>query len=556
MAPRAATLAAALALLTWTVAALAAPAGAPVRKLMTYTWDPPAPPMPSLPCARTALPDVSGYAALFEALWVNPKTREAAAAQTGGQLHPFKTFAAAWNSIPKFTQRSTGLVIYLMPGVSGSGVDSFWMEGGWGTAAAPIVVTRAPGATGPVSDLQSINVLNCTYLYFKSVAFIQPRGSGSGGDLVHFAACDFIYLLGATLKGLPGRRAPQETLKVNQVKGMYVEDTTITNGGDNTLDFVAVQYGHICRSTFINAQWGIYVKGGSAYIVIDSNVIDNKGMRGSESGLRVGQGTGFEYMVAPWLNYEAYSIMVVNNVVRNVYGAGLGVAGGYDILVAYNSVYNCGQRSHMAEFLFGSRSCDGDGDLPGRCTANGAAGGWGPNNGGAEAQCIPNKNVYFLNNLLVNRANKGSASAHFMAPAECTSETPGGPPAGVVGASVSDNLVVAGNVIINTRKRATLELGLDACTAANPTCTLDGVASGNTLNPPGLTSAMLQSTSALTIKAASKGALRAAWRPAPVPAFPAWATPLPVPAGPLGPAVTFDAAGAARGGGDMPGALL
>lgn len=42
---------------------------------------------------------------------------------------------------------------------------------------------------------------------------------------------------------------------------MYVEDSTISVASDNSLDFVAVQYGHICRSTFLRAQWGIYVKG-------------------------------------------------------------------------------------------------------------------------------------------------------------------------------------------------------------------------------------------------------------------------------------------------------
>ena len=44
-------------------------------------------------------------------------------------------------------------------------------------------------------------------------------------------------------------------------------------------------------------------------------------------------------MVDPWLNYEAYYIVVTNNLIRNVNGAGLGVAGGYDVMVAYNTVY-------------------------------------------------------------------------------------------------------------------------------------------------------------------------------------------------------------------------
>jgi hypothetical protein len=182
--------------------------------------------------------------------------------------------------------------------------------------------------------------------------------------------------------------------------GMYIEDSFVSTAGDNVIDWVAVQYGHICRTVMTDSNWGMYVKGGSAYVLIDSNTVTNSG----ESALRVGQGTGFEYMVAPWLQYEAYSVRVTNNVVVGAVGAGLGVAGGYDVLVAYNSVYNVGSRSHMAEFLFGSRSCDGDSALPGKCDANRAAGGWGPGTGGA-AVPIPNANVFFMNNLLVKCAS-------------------------------------------------------------------------------------------------------------------------------------------------------
>jgi hypothetical protein len=44
-------------------------------------------------------------------------------------------------------------------------------------------------------------------------------------------------------------------------------------------------------------------------------------------------------MTAPWLQYEAYGIQVTNNVVTNTRQSALGVGGGYNILVAYNSVY-------------------------------------------------------------------------------------------------------------------------------------------------------------------------------------------------------------------------
>jgi hypothetical protein len=58
-----------------------------------------------------------------------------------------------------------------------------------------------------------------------------------------------------------------------------------------------------------------------------------------QAGLRVGQGTGFEFMTIPWLEYEGFSMKLTNNVIHDVWGAGLGVAGGYSILMAHNTLY-------------------------------------------------------------------------------------------------------------------------------------------------------------------------------------------------------------------------
>lgn len=44
-------------------------------------------------------------------------------------------------------------------------------------------------------------------------------------------------------------------------------------------------------------------------------------------------------MTPPWVHYEAYNIQVTNNIVLRTFGAALGVAGGYNVLVAHNSVY-------------------------------------------------------------------------------------------------------------------------------------------------------------------------------------------------------------------------
>jgi hypothetical protein len=58
-----------------------------------------------------------------------------------------------------------------------------------------------------------------------------------------------------------------------------------------------------------------------------------------QAGLVSGWSTSPFEMNTPWLQYSAYGIKVTNNVIRNVWGAGLSVFGGYSILMAHNTLY-------------------------------------------------------------------------------------------------------------------------------------------------------------------------------------------------------------------------
>lgn len=126
-------------------------------------------------------------------------------------------------------------------------------------------------------------------------------------------------------------------------------------------------------------------------------------------GFTAGQGTGFDFMTAPWLQYEAYGITFTHNVIHDTQGAGIGVNGGTDILMADNTMYRVGSRSHVIEVVFGSRSCDGD---AARCLTYLAQGGWGPNVPGRD-EPIPNRNVVIRDNIVLNPDGFESRWQHF-----------------------------------------------------------------------------------------------------------------------------------------------
>ena len=47
----------------------------------------------------------------------------------------------------------------------------------------------------------------------------------------------------------------------------------------------------------------------TAELLVENNQVYDNGV----CGISAGQGTGLEYMVAPWIQYEAYDLKIVNN---------------------------------------------------------------------------------------------------------------------------------------------------------------------------------------------------------------------------------------------------
>ncbi|MCO5044116.1 MAG: right-handed parallel beta-helix repeat-containing protein [Kiritimatiellae bacterium] len=362
-----------------------------------------------------------------------------------------RTVTEAWNRIPMGIALTNGFRLRLQPGTHTS-IPNYW-ESRYGTAAHPIIL-QAEGPPGSVI-LPDPNIFDCAYLYFLGIEF---RKLADGGDAFHLEQCQFVLLRNCTIRGY---NFAHETVKVNQCQNIYIEDCDISGAGDNAVDFVAVQYGHIVRSKIHQANdWALYVKGGSAQILIDGNEVYDAGT----GGITAGQGTGFEFMTNPWLHYEAYDIKIANNVIHDTEGAGLGVNGGYNILLAYNTLVRVGSRSHVIEVVHGARGCDGNWA---DCENNRLAGGWGLSVPEDDSQYIPNRNVYIYNNIVLNPPANHSQWQQFAIRGATLPPTNSNIPSPSYG---DINLHIRGNLIWNGPTNHPVLGDSTGCATNNPTC--------------------------------------------------------------------------------------
>ncbi len=397
-------------------------------------------------------------------LWVDPVAgNDSNSGDT--RAAALRTVDQAWRRIPPELALTEGVRVQLAAGTYDSAnLPNYW-ESRWGTADAPIVLNAADGAH-TARFTGDMNVFGTRYLYVIGVDII------TSGDAFHCEQCQYVLLRNMELSG--GARVARETVKVNQSDHIYIEDSDIHGAEDNNIDFVAVQYGHVLGNKIHDAgDWCAYAKGGSAYLTVAENEIYDCGT----GGFTAGQGTGFEFMSTPWLHYEAYDIRVFNNLVHDTEGAGLGVNGGYNILMAYNTMYRVGSRAHALEFVFGARGCDGE---LAACNQRRDAGGWGSSQSDSGTGWVPNKHVYVYNNVLYNPSGFRSLYSQFAIYGPRT--VPSGNT--LTGAQRDDDdLRIAGNVIWNGP--STLDLGVggsEGCGSFNPTCNETQLLADNAIN--------------------------------------------------------------------------
>lgn len=415
----------------------------------------------------------------FHDIYVNPNTGNDSNSGAN-RTAPLRTVAAAWALIPQSTSLTQPYRILLMSGEypESSMPPSNWFELRNGDASHPVIIQALDGKHS-VHIHAFLQFNQCNYIYLLNLDFVTDPGYGGGSNVLHFSSCNHVLLRGCTLNGYDGTtRQPQETLKVNQVQYIYVEDCDISNAFWMGLDYVAVQYGHIqgCRIHDTDNDC-LLLKGGSAYIRVEGNEVYNC----QQCGLAVGQGTTYGFMVAPWLHYEVYDSKFVNNVVHDIQNAGVAARGAYNVLIAHNMFYKIGlDQIYGAGMILcspGGRLCQGD--IP-TCQAYHNAGGWGQTTIGDEVECIPNRNVYIYNNIFYNPPGTRTKDTHFVFFGPQTAPAGTNIPSPVLS---DDNLQIKGNIFWNGP--VDMPTGIDTdtgCQPSNPTCNETLLRSQNAIN--------------------------------------------------------------------------
>ena len=471
--------------------------------------------------------------ALAVELWVDP-VRGDDGRSGFAENEAVRTLAEAWSRIPEGSPLTEPYRIRLAAGTYSRDLvpPGGWLAGRHGTTLAPVAIE--PAGDGPVV-LPELDLFDCHHVTLRNLTI---AGGAGGGNVLHLASCTNISVRGCRLLGegdVEGYAGPQEVYKANQCRDLTIQDSEVAHASGTVLDLVAVEGASISRNRIHHAlDWCAYAKGGSAGIRFEANEVWD----GRAGGIAAGQGTGFEYMVPPRVHFESTGVRIVNNIIHDCNGAGLGVHGSSNVLLAYNTLYRVGAASHVIEAVHGSRSCDGDADT---CRRYLALGGWGTASGGFEA--IPNRNVYILNNLVVNPGGAGSTWSQFRIAGPVT------PPVGsnIPSPSFADeHLMIRGNVILNGP--IDHPLGLEDSRLDPVTVLRDNAI--NTLNPV-----------LVDPESGNFRPVHASFAGVPVAPLAPFPDDDPVlspaePPGMLGNTVPVDRDGAPRSGRDVPGALL
>ena len=425
----------------------------------------------SVPLLTAAIVAVAALMAAFSGtasgadIWVDPARGNNA--WSGSETRPLATVTAAWNRLPQTSTEQT--TIHLRAGDYRGRTPNYWEDKG-GSASARVIFRSADGRGR--ARLPGVNLFQVRYLEFRGISFTD------GGDVVHCERCQNFVLRNVNVTG----REAQETIKVNQSTGISILGSRVKGAGDNSIDFVAVGRGRIRNNVVSDAgDWCAYAKGGSWDIVVSGNLFTRCGT----GGFSAGQGTGFQFMESPWLQYEAVGVVVRDNTVTETEGAAFGIQGGFNVLVADNVARRVGRRSHLLEAVFGLRSCDGRPGDEGRerCQAYLDEGGWGTTvvDDGSNSVRIGNRHAYFSGNVILNPMPYESQWQQLEVFGGYGAQPGTNVPADTAGDS---DLRFLRNVIWNGDSGKPLGIPSQSggCRTENPTCNPNLVREGNRIN--------------------------------------------------------------------------
>ncbi|MEI8135333.1 MAG: right-handed parallel beta-helix repeat-containing protein [bacterium] len=416
---------------------------------------------------------------ILKEVWVDPVHGLDIPGRGATRAKAYRTVKSAWASIPANVElTNNGFVIMLAPGkyYDPDNVPSE-LQSVWGTSENPVIFQAADDTSSV--DFPAIDITTCRYLYFLGINFAHT--SGSFGDYVaKFRKCDHVLLRNCKFLGADSLSSDTATsgIVVYQCPNFYVEKSEVSfiGGSDiikpsgNAIDVFASQYGHIKQSSIHDfASNGVVLRGGSAYYTIEENTLYYGG--GSAVSLSIHDTlSGIDNMVIPWVHYNSYDVKCYNNIIHHTLGAGFYCGGGFNILFAFNTLYQTGLRSSLLYLTQARRGRAVDPDIAQEYLDSGA---WGTTyrdlGDDSSSAPIPNKNIFIYNNIFVNTSDSTTLHPHlfisgpYMTPsvnAQCPRP-----------ALADENLQIRGNIISNGSPQKQLGLNSSSgCRESNPTC--------------------------------------------------------------------------------------
>jgi len=426
----------------------------------------------------------------LQQIWVDPVNGKDAPNRGSVRSLALQSVQVALANIPQNQPlNNTGFVIMLVPGVYPPDKVPPEFLSVLGTADYPVIM-QAADDTGTVY-LPSMDVTACKYFYMIGIHVVHTSGSG-GSYGISFRGCDHILVRNCVVVGADSTSSDTALTGIifDVCQNVYVEKSEISiveripliSPSGNAIDFYAAQYGHVKQCVIHDFGGnGVLVRGGSAYLTVEENIVRYGGLGGIRLGIRDTL-HGLDDMTLPWVHYDCYDVKCFNNVIHHTADAALTCGGGYNILFAFNTMYETGLQSSLIVLNQTRRSRAIDKPTAQDYMDSGAWGTWYLDRGDdSDSAPIPNKNIFIYNNIFANPDDSATSGPHFSIAGPYT--TPSFNAACPRPALADDNVQIRGNIIWNGTPQKPLGInGSSGCQLGNPNCNESQINIDNTIN--------------------------------------------------------------------------